>query len=113
MRCFPDVILLDTTYKMNRYGIQLLQIGGTTPMNTSFSGRFCFLGGETEEDYSWAIGRSMISSELKGLKLSPLTITRPFGMHCPRSLIVFCRFFVCDCVTFNRMFCSASRRHSA
>ena len=30
----PDVILLDASYKINRYGMVLLQIGGTTPVNT-------------------------------------------------------------------------------
>jgi MULE transposase-like protein len=57
MRCFPDVILLDATYKTNRYGMPLLHIGGTTPMNTFFSSAFCSFSGESEEDYFWAIQR--------------------------------------------------------
>lgn len=54
MRCFLDVILLDATYKTNRYGMPLLQ---TAAMNTFFSGEFCFLGGEAEEErFNDAIG---------------------------------------------------------
>jgi len=49
MGCFPDAILLDATYKTNRYGMPFC---GTTPMSAFFSGIFRFLSGEAEEDYS-------------------------------------------------------------
>jgi MULE transposase domain len=68
MRCYPVIMLMDSTYKTNRYRIPLLHFGGTTPTNSFFSGAFCFLSGEAEEDDHWAIERfdeDIISNSLK------------------------------------------------
>jgi hypothetical protein len=36
MRCFPDLVLIEATYKTNRYNMPLLHFNGVTPIPTSF-----------------------------------------------------------------------------
>lgn len=51
----PDVLLMDCTYRTNRYNLALLHILGCTNLQTFFSAGFCFLRNETYLDYHWAI----------------------------------------------------------
>src|SRR4051794_18527317 len=51
---YPDVLLLDCTYKTNRFKMPLLSIVGCTCLESTFYAAFCFLPHE-EEDYSWAM----------------------------------------------------------
>jgi hypothetical protein len=51
----PDILLMDCTYRTNRYRLPLLHILGCTNLGTFFSAGFCFLKEETELDYYWAI----------------------------------------------------------
>jgi hypothetical protein len=57
LRDYPEVLLMDCTYKTNRFGMPLLVVVGTTPMMTTFYAAFVFLRGETQEDYAWALAR--------------------------------------------------------
>lgn len=50
-----EVLIMDCTYKTNKYKIPLLVITGTTALNTSFYVAFCFLEKEEREDYTWAL----------------------------------------------------------
>lgn len=52
-----EVLLMDCTYKTNRYHMPLLLISGVTATNSSFYVAYCFLAGEDEEDYAWALGQ--------------------------------------------------------
>ena len=52
---YPEVLLMDCTYKTNRFGMPLLNIMGTTSLGTTYYLGFIFLSGETEEDYLWAL----------------------------------------------------------
>jgi hypothetical protein len=51
----PDILLMDCTYRTNKYRLPLLHILGCTNLQTFFSAGFCFLRNETEADYHWAI----------------------------------------------------------
>ena len=51
----PDILLLDSTYKTNKFGMPLLDILGVDNMNCSFSVGFCFMDQETQEAYNEAI----------------------------------------------------------
>jgi hypothetical protein len=57
LRAYPEVLLLDCTYKTNKYGMPLLDMIGVDATGRSFCIAFAFLSGETEEDYIWALGR--------------------------------------------------------
>ncbi|XP_078149520.1 protein FAR1-RELATED SEQUENCE 5-like [Carex rostrata] len=63
---FPNVFIMDCTYKTNRYKMPLLDIIGISSFNTSFYSGFAFLKRESEEDYIWALKRfSKIMGEKK------------------------------------------------
>ena len=46
---------MDCTYKTNQFNMPLLNIMGSTRLNTSFFIGFAFLSGEMDEDYIWAL----------------------------------------------------------
>ena len=57
LRDYPEVILMDCTYKTNRFGMPLLVVVGMTPLLTTFYAAFVFLRGEKQQDYAWALAR--------------------------------------------------------
>ena len=50
-----DLLFLDATYKTNEYSLPLLNIVVVTGENTSIQLGVCFLRGETEDHYLWAL----------------------------------------------------------
>jgi hypothetical protein len=52
---YSAVILMDCTYKTNKYKMPLLHVVGMTPFNTTFSICFVFLKEEKESDYVWTL----------------------------------------------------------
>ncbi|KAL0930717.1 uncharacterized protein CTRU02_214792 [Colletotrichum truncatum] len=57
LQAYPDIMLLDCTYKTNKYGMLLLDIVGVDACQRSFCIAFVFLSGEAEDDYTWALER--------------------------------------------------------
>lgn len=57
LEAYPDVLILDCTYKTNKYRMPLLDIIGVDACQRSFCIAFAFLSGESEEDYTWALDR--------------------------------------------------------
>jgi hypothetical protein len=55
LRTNPDILLMDCTYRTNKYRMPLLHILGCTNLQTFFSAGFCFLRNETYQDYHWAV----------------------------------------------------------
>src|SRR5207248_1722038 len=55
LRRYPDVLLLDCTYRTNKFKMPLLNIVGTTCLDKNFHAAFCFLAKEEEGDYVWAL----------------------------------------------------------
>ena len=55
LRANPDVLLMDCTYRTNKFKLPLLHILGCTNLGTFFSAGFCFLRNETHQDYYWAV----------------------------------------------------------
>ncbi|XP_026399326.1 protein FAR1-RELATED SEQUENCE 5-like [Papaver somniferum] len=54
-RCSNQVLLMDCTYKTNKYEMSVLNIVGQTSTNSPFSVAFFFLENELEESYVWAL----------------------------------------------------------
>jgi MULE transposase domain len=52
---FSSVLLMDCTYKTNRFRMPLLNVVGISSTNKSFFSCFAFLKSETMNDYSWAL----------------------------------------------------------
>ena len=55
LRAFPNVLIMDCTYKTNKYRCPLLEIVGVTSTNLTFSVAFVYLEAEREENYTWAL----------------------------------------------------------
>ena len=66
---YPNSLVLDCTYKTNRYKMPLLNVLGTTGTNKSFYACFAFLEGETTQDYVWVLEK--ISAVFTSLDLPP------------------------------------------
>jgi hypothetical protein len=62
---YPHILLLDCTYKVNRFKLPLLNIIGSTNINTTFFVAFCFMLQEKEEDYMWAM------TQLRNILIQP------------------------------------------
>ncbi|TYG40109.1 hypothetical protein ES288_D12G066900v1 [Gossypium darwinii] len=54
-RAFPHVLIVDATYKTNKYDLPFVQIVGVTSTNKTFSIAFAFIINEKEEKYNWAL----------------------------------------------------------
>lgn len=54
-RAFPQVMLMDATYKTNMYGMPLFEIVGVTSTSITFSIAFVFMHKEKESNYTWAL----------------------------------------------------------
>lgn len=51
----PDVLMLDCTYKTNKFNMPFLHVVGVNSMTKTFSVAFCFLPNEQEASYDFAI----------------------------------------------------------
>ncbi|CAG8808070.1 26966_t:CDS:2, partial [Racocetra persica] len=56
-KTYNSVLLMDCTYKTNKFKMPLLHIVGMTSFNTTFSSCFALLKLEQEDDYVWALNR--------------------------------------------------------
>ena len=65
LKQFHSVILMDCTYKTNKFNMPLLHICGFTNTNHSFSVGFCFVTKENIPSYTWAL--LQLKNLLKGL----------------------------------------------
>ena len=50
-----EVLVMDATYKTNRYKMPLLIISGQTALHTNFYVAFCFMAKEATSDYTWML----------------------------------------------------------
>ncbi|KAK9121057.1 hypothetical protein Syun_018674 [Stephania yunnanensis] len=55
LRCFSSVILMDCTYKTNKYQMPLLEVVGITSTHLAFSVGFAFISSESHANYVWAL----------------------------------------------------------
>lgn len=55
LRTFPHVLIMDCTYKTNRYRFPLFEIVGITSTEQTFNVAFVYMSKETEDNYRWAL----------------------------------------------------------
>ncbi|CAG8832325.1 2756_t:CDS:2, partial [Gigaspora margarita] len=53
--CYPEILLMDSTYKTNRFGMPLLLVSGIDAMGISFLIASCLLANETTLNFCWAL----------------------------------------------------------
>jgi transposase-like protein len=52
-----EVLIIDCTYKTNKYGMPLCIIFGVTALNTTFYVAFAFISSEHSDSYMWILER--------------------------------------------------------
>jgi hypothetical protein len=52
---FGTVVLLDCTYKTNKFSMPLLNVVGITLTYATFNANFAFLHAENKEAYAWVL----------------------------------------------------------
>ncbi|XP_024169848.1 protein FAR1-RELATED SEQUENCE 5-like [Rosa chinensis] len=57
LRAFPYVLIMDATYKTNKFRYPLLEIVGVTSTELTFHAAFAYIHAEKEENYVWALSR--------------------------------------------------------
>jgi hypothetical protein len=62
-----ELIVLDFTYKTNRFNMPLLNIVKIAPINKSFFGANCFLPGEINKNFAWCFERLKLDCYLRGI----------------------------------------------
>ena len=55
LNAFCSVLIMDCTYKTNRYRLPPLEIVGVTSTNLTFSVAFVYLEAERVDNYTWAM----------------------------------------------------------
>jgi hypothetical protein len=53
----PIVVVMDSTYKTNKYGLPLLEFVGITSTGKTFSIAFAFMMSEKENNFVWTLER--------------------------------------------------------
>lgn len=69
---FPDILMMDCTYRTNKHHMPLLHFIGCSNLHTWFSAAFCFLSQETEADYLFALSAFQ---EATGIRWPSVIIT--------------------------------------
>ena len=75
LRRWPDVFVLDCTYKTNEYNLPVLNIVAASCLNKTIQVGICFLSGESENDFTWAVQALRRFLESNGIELPSLVIT--------------------------------------
>jgi len=57
LNAFSNVLLMDNTYKTNKYRLPLLKIVGVTLIGLTFSAAFVLMSSECENNFTWALQR--------------------------------------------------------
>ena len=70
-----EVLVMDCTYKTNRYGMPLMVIMGHTAIGTSFYIGFAFLEKEEQEDFEWLLDCLRCLYEFYGLMPADVIVT--------------------------------------
>lgn len=72
-RAFPHVLILDPTYKTNRYHLPFLQIVGLTSTNKTFCIAFAFIRNEKIDNFTWVL--HCLRQTLDGYMLPRVIVT--------------------------------------
>ncbi|KAG6990012.1 PKS-NRPS hybrid synthetase [Fusarium oxysporum f. sp. conglutinans] len=75
VKSYPEVLIMDCTYKTNKYKMPLLDIVGIDACQKTFCVAFAFLSGEEEADFNWALTRLRSLFEEHGIGLPSVILT--------------------------------------
>ncbi|OAQ59789.1 mutator-like element transposase [Purpureocillium lilacinum] len=75
LQAYPELLILDCTYKTNKYKMPLLDMIGVDAYQRSFCIAFAFLSGEAEEDFIWALDRLRSMYDMCGASYPSVVLT--------------------------------------
>ena len=73
LRTFPKVLIMDCTYKTNRYRLPLLEIVGVTSTDLTFCVAVAYIENERDDNYVWAL--SHLRALLDGCEMPRVIVT--------------------------------------
>jgi hypothetical protein len=116
-RAYPHVVLMDCTYKTNRYRFPMCEMVGVTPTNMNFLIGFALISNETEDSYRWVLQclRYMIGNSVDPYVIitdRELGIPKPLAEVFPKSIHLLCSWHIKKDV-LNRSFYHLSHSRSA
>ena len=76
---YPYVLVMDCTYKTNRYGLPFLEAVGMTSTNMTFTIAYVFLRNEKEKNFRWALAQIRALYE-PGVLPSVIVTDRELGL---------------------------------
>ncbi|XP_038683661.1 protein FAR1-RELATED SEQUENCE 5-like [Tripterygium wilfordii] len=99
LRAFPHVLLMDATYKTNRFRMPLFEIVGVTSTKMTFCIGFVFLQAEKEDNYTWALNclRSTLDESTFPRVIvtdRDLALMRSCAQVFPESMKLLCRWHI-------------------
>jgi len=101
LRANPDVLLMDCTYKTNRFRLPLLNICAITGQGQIIQVGLCFLCAEKEEDYNWAmiqfrnvIAQYNIEEPVTIVTDREISLINSLNKYFPGSTHILCRWHV-------------------
>jgi hypothetical protein len=112
LKSYPEVLIMDCTYKTNKYKMPLLDIVGIDACQRSFCVAFAFLSGEEEADFNWALTqlRSLFEEHSIGLPSVILTDRQLALMNAissstcfPKATLLLCIWHINKAVLSNCM----------
>jgi hypothetical protein len=75
LRAYPDVMILDCTYKTNMFNMPLLDMVGIDARGRSFCIAFAFLSHEEEADYTWTLDQLQSITKEKHIQPPSVILT--------------------------------------
>lgn len=116
---YHTVLVMDSTYKTNKFGMPLLEIGGMTNSNSTFLLGCIFLSSEEQSSYEWALRQlsrfcfmrntpKVIVTDRENALINAITIILPSSTH------FLCRWHISKNVLthINKIFKSLSKEDS-
>lgn len=97
---FPTLLIIDSTYKTNKYRLPLLEMVGLTSTEKTYSIIFSFLESEKDENVTWALEvcRAMLKDQEEMSKVIVIdrdtTLMNSFAKVFPTSYILLYRYHI-------------------
>ena len=106
LNVFCNVLIMDCTYKTNRFRLPLLEIVGVTSTNLTFSVAFVYLEAERVENYTWAIEKLqslMFADRLPNVVVTDreLALMNAVRLVFPTTTNLLCRWHISKNVLAN------------
>ncbi|KAL9232928.1 hypothetical protein vseg_007988 [Gypsophila vaccaria] len=79
-RAYPNVVLIDSTYKTNNYNMTLVEMVGVTPVGCSFFIAYALIESESEKYYMWMLKKLKLLLEPVGREPDVFVTDREFGL---------------------------------